>query len=161
MPSHELWPFKQTIDYIVNPANSSSVLNFVQTWLNARDAYIKRDKNQKLYYLANASGNPPKIAKTRDGWPRKESISDSKTSAGMDRTDDIKKETQFKTAIISNLPAYRHGKEYVEPFVDMLWGIEEDVEEMNGVASISRDKLRQVFDFIITIEEPILRGFEL
>lgn len=93
----------------------------------------------------------------------------------MDRTDDIKKgiyqvlkigssirkETQLKTAIISNLPAYRHGKEYVEPFVDMLWGIEEDVEEMNGVASISRDKLRQVFDFIITIEEPILRGFEL
>ncbi|WP_069471191.1 hypothetical protein [Candidatus Marithrix sp. Canyon 246] len=175
MPSHELWPFKQTIDYIVNPANSSSVFSFVQTWLNARDAYIKRDKNQELYYLANASGNPPKIAKTRDGWPRKESISDSKTSAGMDRTDDIKKgiyqvlkigssirkETQFKTAIISNLPAYRHGKEYVEPFVDMLWGIEADVEQMNGVASISRDKLRQVFDFIITIEEPVLRGFEL
>jgi len=174
-PSHELWPFKQAIDYILNPINSSRVLGFVQTWLNAKNAYINRDKRQKLYYLANASGNPPKIAKDRDGWPTKESISDSKTSAGMDRTDDIKKgiyqvlkigssirgETHLKTAIISNLPAYRHGKEYVEPFVDMLWGIEADVEKMDGVPSISRDKLRQVFDFIITIEEPILRGFEL
>jgi hypothetical protein len=173
--SHDLWPFKQAIDYILNPINSSQVLGFVQTWLNAREAYMNRDKSQKLYYLANASGNPPKIAKDRDGWPKKESISDSKTSAGMDRTDDIKKgiyqvlkigssfreETNLKTAIISNLPAYRHGKEYVEPFINMLWGIEADVEEIDGVSSISRDKLKQVFDFIITIEEPILRGFEL
>jgi hypothetical protein len=174
-PSHELWPFKPAIDYILNPNNASHVLNFVQTWLNARNAYIKRDKTQKLYYLANASGHPPKIAKERDGWPTKESISDNKTSVGMDRTDDIKKaiyqmlkigtsirkETRLKTAIISNLPAYRHGKEYVDPFIDMLWGIEDDVEKIEGIPSISREKLRQVFDFIITIEEPILRGFEL
>ena len=43
----------------------------------------------------------------------------------------------------------------------MLWGIEADVEKIDGVPSISRDKFRQVFDFIITLEEPILRGFEL
>jgi hypothetical protein len=175
MPNHELWPFKPAIDYILNPVNSHQVFNFVQTWQDARNAYLKRDKSQKLYYLANASGNPPKIAKERDGWPTKESVSDSKTSVGMDRTDDIKKaiyqvlkigtsiqkETHLKTAIISNLPAYRHGKEYVEPFIDMLWGVENDVEKIDGVLSISRDKLRQVFDFIITIEEPILRGFDL
>ena len=54
--------------------DASQVLNFVQTWLNAREAYMKRDKSKKLYYLANASGNPPKISKERDGWPTKESI---------------------------------------------------------------------------------------
>jgi len=43
----------------------------------------------------------------------------------------------------------------------LLWGIEADVEKIDGIPSISRDKLRQVFYFIITIEEPILRGFEL
>lgn len=48
----------------------------------------------------------------------------------MDRTDDIKKgiyqvikmgtlfkdQPNIKTAIISNLPAYRHREEYVQPF---------------------------------------------
>jgi hypothetical protein len=97
---------------------------------------MKRDKSSKYYFVANASGNPPKIAIERDGWPRKESISDSKTSAGLDRTDDIKKgvyqtfkisvelnnklkEKNIRTAIISNLPAYRHYKEYIKPFIDI------------------------------------------
>lgn len=31
----------------------------------------------------------------------------------------------------------------------MLWGIEADVEKIDGVPSISQDKLRQVFDLII------------
>ncbi len=56
-----------------------------------------------MYYLANASGSPPKIAKDRDGWPKKESISDSKTSAGMDRTDDIKKGIYQSLKIGTNL----------------------------------------------------------
>ncbi len=52
----------------------------------------------------------------------------------MDRTDDIKKaiyqsfkistnlkdDPSIKTAIVSNLPAYRHGREYVDPFID-IW----------------------------------------
>lgn len=61
----------------------------------------------------------------------------------MDRTDDIKKGiyqsikigTQFKknksikTALISNLPAYRHGDVYVSPFVDMYWGLGAELEK--------------------------------
>ncbi len=128
-----------------------------------------------MYYLANASGNPPIVAKNRDGWPKKETISDSKTSAGMDRTDDIKKgiyqsvkmgihvkdDPNIKTAIISNLPAYRHGHEYVTPFINILWGLDEDLCEHDGQRYILENKLRRAFDFIITLESPILRDIEL
>jgi len=132
-------------------------------------------KAAKTYYLANASGNPPKVASEKNSWPKLASISDSKTSAGMDRTDDIKKgiyqslkigtqlksNPEFKTALISNLPAYRHGKEYVVPFINMYWGLEEDIKNIEGTQAIMLEDLRRVFDFIITLEEPILRDINL
>jgi hypothetical protein len=170
-----LWPFQGAIDFITSSKNENLISGFVETWLSARRAYVTRDRNNKMFFLANASGSPPIIAKQRDGWPSKESISDSKTSAGMDRTDDIKKgiyqalkigseykEHDFvKTALISNLPAYRHGEEYVQPFIPMLWGNEDDLETLSGINVLRRDRMKRVFDFIITIEEPILRGFPL
>lgn len=139
----KLWPFKPLVDFIVEEENLPFVKKAIAEWLSAKDAYSLKDRQNKMYYLANASGSPPRIAKNRDGWPKKESISDSKTSAGMDRTDDIKKgiyqslkigtyiknNPSVKTAIISNLPAYRHGAEYVQPFVNMLWGLDEDLNE--------------------------------
>lgn len=171
----KLWPFKPLVDFLVNEENSSKVKNCIDDWLSARNAYSNKNRNNKMYYLANASGSPPKTAKENDNWPKKESISDSKTSAGMDRTDDIKKGiyqslkigTQYKenknikTAIISNLPAYRHGTEYVKPFNEMLWGLGEDYKKINGENVLSEEKLRRVFDFVITLEEPILRDMKL
>ncbi|MBV5308870.1 hypothetical protein [Chromatium okenii] len=142
-----MWPFRTLIDFIVNKENAAFINNCINDWLSTRDAYSRKDRQNKMYYLANASGHPPLIAKERDGWPQKESISDGKTSAGMDRTDDIKKGiyqalkigtqvkdlSHVKTAIISNLPAYRHGKEYVVPFLSMLWGLENDLEILEAV----------------------------
>jgi hypothetical protein len=171
----DLWPFKPLVDFITDNNNMPFIQNCINEWLSARDAYSNKDRKNKMYYLANASGSPPKIAKDRDGWPKKESISDSKTSAGMDRTDDIKKgiyqslkigshvkdNPSIKTAIISNLPAYRHGQEYVAPFVNMLWGVEDDLNEQDGQKYLLADNLRRVFDFIITLEEPILRDIKL
>lgn len=171
----DLWPFKPLVDFITNDSNMPFIQKCINEWLSARDAYANKDRQNKMYYLANASGNPPKIAKERDGWPKNESISDSKTSAGMDRTDDIKKgiyqslkigtsmkeNPKIKTAIISNLPAYRHGQEYVDPFIDMLWGLDEDMSEQDGQKYLLKDKLRRVFDFIITLEEPVLRDMKL
>ncbi len=170
-----LWPFKPMVDFITNKKNERLVQNCITEWLSARDAYARKDRKNKMYYLANASGSPPKVAKEKDGWPKRESISDSKTSAGMDRTDDIKKgiyqsikigscvkqNPEIKTAIISNLPAYRHGEEYVKPFVDILWGVDSDMSEYNGKNYLPEDKLRRTFDFIITLEEPILRNIKL
>lgn len=171
----DLWPFKPLIDFMTNDCNQLFIQSCISEWLSARDAYANKDRQNKMYYLANASGRPPKIAVERDGWPNKESISDSKTSAGMDRTDDIKKgiyqslkigtyvkgNPSIKTAIISNLPAYRHGQEYVSPFINVLWGLEEDMSEQDGRKFLMADKLRRAFDFIITLEEPILRDLKL
>lgn len=170
-----LWPFKPLVDFVTNDKNLSFIQSCISDWLSAREAYSMKDRSNIMYYLANASGSPPIIAKDRDGWPKSESISDSKTSAGMDRTDDIKKgiyqalkmgtyiksDPSIKTAIISNLPAYRHGNEYVNPFIDMLWGLELDYEENNGVRLLTEAKLRRAFDFIITLESPILRDMKL
>jgi hypothetical protein len=170
----ELWPFRPAIDYITSKMNKKSVDEILSTWSDARDVYQKKDRNAGLYYLANASGQPPLIARTRDQWPARESVSDSKTSAGMDRTDDIKKgiyqvlkigieysdNPDIKTAIISNLPAYRHGKEYVSPFITMLWGNEKDICEINGDQAIKRQHLKWAFDYIITLEEPLLRDIQ-
>lgn len=174
-PKDNLWPFKQAVDFITDNKNHKRLEGFISTWIEAKESYKSKDKNNKLYYLSNASGSPPKIAKERDKWPTKESISDSKTSAGMDRTDDIKKgiyqvlkigtkyqnSADIKTALISNLPAFRHGEDYVKPFIDMVWGYEQDIETLNSQEVIARSKLKRVFDYIITLEESVLRGVDL
>lgn len=169
----ELWPFKQAIDFITSEDNNALTEKIISTWLQAKNAYKSKDRNNKFYYLANASGSPPVIAKSRDKWPKTESISDSKTSAGMDRTDDIKKgiyqalkigvnynKAEIKTALISNLPAYRHGENYVSPFIDMLWSYEQDVKNLSGLMVIERQNLKRVFDYIITLDESILRDLK-
>lgn len=170
-----LWPFKPIVDFIISPENRKAIDKSVETWELAKKSYIERDKNNNMYYLSNACGNPPKVARDRDSWPQRVTISDGKTSAGMDRTDDIKKGIyqvlkigskikhlpDYKTALISNLPAYRHKADYVDPFINMLWGLEENIEDINGEKSVKLENLRRVFDFIITLEEPLLRDIEL
>jgi hypothetical protein len=167
----ENWPFKPFVDFMVDDKNTKVIDDYFQTWLSAKEAYISKNKTAKIYYLTNACGSPPIEAKKHHGWPQTQVISDSKTSAGMDRTDDIKKaiyqtlkigithksEADYKTAIISNLPAYRHNEDYVTPFVSMLWGLEEDLKELNHQQVILKEDLRYIFDFIITLENPLLR----
>ena len=168
----ELWPFKPAIDYITNTKNSRKMEKVIKIWGKTRNAYTNKDRKNKMYYLANASGHPPQIAKIRDNWPNRESISDAKTSAGLDRTDDIKKgiyqvlkigaehlvNRNIRTALISNLPAYRHGQEYIQPFVNALWGSEKDLTEVSGKFFLEREKLKWFFDYIITLEDPLLRN---
>lgn len=172
---NRLWPFKPIVDFLTNENNADVISSCVSLWREAKKAYASKDRSNRMYYLANASGRPPKLEADRDNWPKQKSISDSKTSAGMDRTDDIKKAIyqslkigahiksmpDVKTAIISNLPAYRHGAEYVVPFIDMLWGTEDDLTEIDQETVLQVKVLRRVFDFIITLEEPILRTMEL
>ncbi len=168
---NELWPFKPAIDFVVRKSNNKKMKSIVDSWLEAKNAYQQRNRENRMYYLANASGHPPQIARMRDGWPKKETISDSKTSAGMDRTDDIKKgiyqvlkigakhasDLNIRTALISNLPAYRHGGEYVDQFLDMLWGNEKNLSNISGTVALDRKKLKWVFDYIITLDTTVLR----
>lgn len=176
-PKDELWPFSAAIPFVTYPGNSNVVNDFVKRWQEIRKAYIDKDRNSKFYYIANASGHPPKIAVDKFDWPKNESISDSKTSAGMDRTDDIKKgiyqtfklgieanrtlgSRNIRTAIISNLPAYRHGKEYVEPFYDVYWGFDASFrhEASSKTYRCAEDKLKRPFDYIIALDDAFLRG---
>jgi hypothetical protein len=170
----ENWPFKPFADHLEDENTVKALELSFKIWQKTKVAYTEKDRTSKLYFLANASGSPPIIAKERDGWPQGESISDSKTSAGMDRTDDIKKgiyqvlkighkykRKNVKTAIISNLPALRHGEVYVDPFKDILWGKEGDLVNENKLTYLKREDLRYVFDYIINLTDSIQGGKQI
>jgi hypothetical protein len=171
-----LWPFAPAVDYLIKSENSHIVDTYVDTWESIRTAYRNKNRDNVLYYVANASGNPPNIAREKFGWPAKESISDSKTSAGLDRTDDIKKgiyqafklsiesskafpEENIKTALISNLPAYRHGEDYITPFSTVYWAEESSfIEENEDRYSCAKQSLKRPFDYIIALDDAFMRG---
>lgn len=175
-PIDEGWPFKSTVAFFTSPENSERVDAYINIWARIREAYKRKNRDDLLYYASNASGHPPIIAKDQFDWPKGESISDSKTSAGMDRTDDIKKgiyqtlkigieaslqfpQENIRTAIISNLPAYRHGEDYVEPFTGIYWGHEKSfLLESEGVYSCAKSDLRRPFDYIIALDDAFTRG---
>ena len=112
--------------------------SYLDFWYTSYNAYINKSREISLYWLTNACGAPVPIP---EDWPKRagtgfESVSDSKTSAGMDRTDDIKKgiyqvlkigaeykttNKNIKTAIISNLPALRHYDEFLLTIKDIVW----------------------------------------
>lgn len=175
-PSGELWPFSQVAQHITSDANQDAIGEIIKIWDEIRIAYRDKNRNSLFYYISNASGHPPRIAKDKFNWPAKESISDSKTSAGLDRTDDIKKgiyqtfklsiesfkefpDVNIKTALISNLPAYRHGRDYIEPFYDILWAFDTSfAEESHGIYTCKPCDLRRPFDYIISLEDAFTRG---
>ena len=43
----------------------------------------------------------------------------------------------------------------------MLWGLNEDLVEIENSKGIMLDDLRRVFDFVITLDKPILRDINL
>ena len=107
-------------------------------WSIAYKAYAEKDRSCALFWLTNGCGQPvPRPVE----WPARrgtgyESVSDGKTSVGMDRTDDIKKgiyqvlklgseykpnNEHIKTAIISNIHAVRHYDEYLLTVRDIIW----------------------------------------
>lgn len=42
----------------------------------------------------------------------------------------------------------------------MLWALDSDIVSISGNQVVQEKNLRRVFDFIITLEEPILREVE-
>jgi len=85
------WAYRGLIDLL--NGNNDFFNQYCLFWQEALRAYQPKS-NENIFWLTNACGVPSPIPQ---GWKKRrigsgyESISDSKTSVGMDRTDDIKK----------------------------------------------------------------------
>lgn len=155
---------------------------YFQFWSIAYSAYNKAARGkgnlpESVYWLTNACGQP---IPRPENWPQRksgegyESISDSKSSVGMDRTDDIKKgiyqvlkiaasekpkhsKITVKTALLSNIHAVRHYNDYLLELQDIVWTIDE-TGQAKTVADLPADqKIFNLFDGIITFTESHIR----
>lgn len=156
--------------------------NFLETYYKFWDEALTKyhpKLTDSVYWLTNGCGAP----KPRpDWWPKSkggggeghESISDSKTSVGVDRTDDIKKgiyqvlklgsegkpvssKWSFKVGIVSNIHAARHFEEYLETLVNLIW-----THDTTGKATKAGDlnpdhPFYNLFDGIIALTESHFR----
>jgi len=125
-------------------SNDTSIASRIfRIWSRMWRAYQERDTSDVFYWSCGACGRPREAG---EGWPRHAdgrpmgSISDGKTSVGMDRTDDIKKATfqalklgvenrledsspwQLLIGLASNLHAARHYDGYLRPYENIIWG---------------------------------------
>ena len=143
---------------------------FFRVWERMWQTYQEKNSSSPLYWFCGACGLPPNPG---EGWPReangrpKGSISDGKTSVGIDRTDDIKKATfqalklgvenrrkdsspwKLLIGLASNLHAARHYSGYLRPYEDIIWGWENTQEQnrqlynlFDGIISFTRSHMR-------------------
>ncbi|MFZ4828176.1 MAG: hypothetical protein ACOYLB_12560 [Phototrophicaceae bacterium] len=149
--------------------DSKFLPQYLTYWNEAFLAYQQRDVTSVVYWLTNGCGQP--VPRPSD-WRKRassgyESISDSKTSVGMDRTDDIKKATyqalmlgalgkpstnyQYKTGIVSNIHPVRHFDEYLSALVDVVWASSPTENKKQSI------KYHNLFDGIVTLTSTIAR----
>lgn len=143
---------------------------FFRTWRLMWRSYRNKDSTTPLYWFCGACGRP---SNPGEGWPRqangrpKGTISDGKTSVGIDRTDDIKKATfqalklgvenrrgdpspwRLLIGLASNLHASRHYDGYLRPYEDLIWGWADAAENdrdlynlFDGIVSFTRSHMR-------------------
>ncbi len=132
------WAFNGLINLLKN--NKDFFKLYFTYWSESFEAYHLKS-NQNIFWLTNACGTPSPIPAN---WKKRrigsgyESVSDSKTSVGMDRTDDIKKgiyqvlklgaegkpmnsNWDYKVGIISNIHPARHFDDYLQSLKDIIW----------------------------------------
>lgn len=145
-------------------------------WNEALNSYQPKS-SQNIFWLTNACGTP---APTPQRWPARtngggvESISDSKTSVGMDRTDDLKKgiyqvlklgslgkpvigKWDYKVAIISNIHAARHFEEYLESLKNVVWTIDAS-GKAKKIADLPKEQaVYNLFDGLVALTSTLSR----
>ena len=158
--------------------NKDFLTFYFNFWEEAYKAYRDKEKSNPIFWLTNACGLP---TPRPDNWPKRrsggyETVSDAKTSVGMDRTDDIKKGIyqvlklgaeykpkylNIKTALISNIHAVRHHDEYLKCIKDIIWTIDES-RKIRSWSEINPDApLYNLFDGIISFTESDIRDAEV
>lgn len=168
------WGFKGLINLLKNDSNFFP--QYFSYWNESLKSYHPKS-NKNIFWLTNACGTPSPIP---TGWKKRrvgsgyESVSDSKTSVGMDRTDDIKKgiyqvlklgaegkplssKWDYKVGIISNIHPARHFDDYLQSLKDIVWTNDE-----SGRAKFVKDlpdnqKVFNLFDGIIALTKTYSR----
>lgn len=155
-------------------SNDEFLTFFFNFWEEAYVAYRDKNKGNPIFWLTNACGLP---TPRPNNWPKRisggyETVSDAKTSVGMDRTDDIKKGIyqvlklgaeykpkylNIKTALISNIHAVRHHDEYLKCIKDIIWTIDESRSIKFWSEISSNAPLYNLFDGIISFTESDIR----
>jgi hypothetical protein len=150
--------------------------DYSKFWMESFDAYGSIDKTSPIFWFTNACGQP---SPRPDDWPRRtrgtgyESVSDGKTSVGMDRTDDIKKsiyqvlklgaegkpsgDVRYLVAVVSNIHAIRHFDEYLRALKDIIWTRDETGEATKASQLPPETDLYNLFDGIISLTEVAAR----
>lgn len=178
-PSDKLWSLRGLIELL---KDEEFLYEYYLFWLNTFDTYYPKRQNG-TFWLTNGCGQPnPRPS----DWPKKdssfESISDSKTSVGMDRTDDIKKgfyqiiklgrdsriitnkdmETKEKgeysvsVGIVSNIHAARHFHEYIESIKELVWTIDKTTIAQNVKDLDQNLGVFRLFDGLISFSKPLI-----
>lgn len=174
------WAYNQLSAILLSDTTIFS--DYLSFWLTAFEAYKKRNRQQKFFWLTNACGQPSPMP---NNWPKRksggkgfESVSDGKTSVGMDRTDDIKKGiyqvlkigaeskpnvTSFKvkTGLISNIHAVRHYDDYLTSLEDVVWTLDKFGNKSNPIKKAGdippETEMYNLFDGIISFTESHIR----
>ena len=165
----EAWAYQSLLKLLETaPAFMPKYLVF---WRSALTSYEQKQQSG-VFWLTNACGQP---SPRPTDWPRRrgasgfESISDSKTSVGMDRTDDLKKATyqvlkigaegnpssayHYRVGIISNIHAVRHHENYLTAIQDIVW-IRDKEATAKTVADLPPESpLFNLFDGIIALTQ--------
>ena len=148
---------------------------YYKYWEKAFVAYSNKDKNISLFWLTNGCGQPDE--RRPMDWPNRrgkgfESVSDGKTSVGMDRTDDIKKaiyqvlklgskykpnDSNIKTAVISNIHAVRHYDEYLFTVRDVIWTLNSSHSIIKAGQLDPETPIYNLFDGILSFTKSDIR----
>ncbi len=172
------------LDWLADDTNLDA---FVGSWANTFAGYADETRRGRTYWLTNGCGSPrPRPA----DWPRRrgsgyETISDGKSSVGLDRTDDVKKgiyqvlkiSTHYKeffpsgefevfAALVSNIHAVKHHDDYLRELEDLVWTLDGQsrsyvLSRDEDVTVIETKHLYNLFDALISFTKPHFRADEL
>ncbi len=147
---------------------------YLQTWQRGIVAYLLKEKTEPIFWLTNGCGVPAPVPVNWPNRPRtgRETISDGKTSVGLDRTDDIKKgvyqllklrltpinqDYTVKIGIVSNIHALRHHEDYIEPIEDVMWLKTSETDVITAKDLPGETPVYNLFDGIITFTRTYTR----